>query len=80
MSEHKYKTEGSDYKHGALRMVAMCTCGWHGKVVEGQDNMSRLNCEQQWQEHMAQVAIEEEAREYEIAARAAQHCVERGVS
>ena len=56
--KHQYKTEGSDRKHGMLRMVAMCTCGWSGTVVDGQDNDSRRECERQWQDHVANVERE----------------------
>jgi len=34
MSDHKFRTEGSDSY--PRRMVAMCSCGWSGPVIEGQ--------------------------------------------
>lgn len=55
MSQHTYKTEGSDRKHGALRMIGMCTCGWQGQAVEGQDNHSRELSKIQWEQHMSKI-------------------------
>jgi hypothetical protein len=56
--KHEYRTEGSDYKHGALKMVAMCSCGWSGTVIDGQDNDSRREAKRQWDSHMQDVANE----------------------
>ena len=50
MSDHTYKTEGSD--SGAPRMVAMCSCGWHGKVIEGQGWESQERAKRQWRDHV----------------------------
>ena len=49
MNEHKYKTEGSDCK--PYKMVAMCSCGWSGKVVSGQGWHSQMEAKAQWFEH-----------------------------
>lgn len=49
---HAYKTEGSDRKHGAPRMVAMCSCGWSGPVLDGQGSESQQIAKQQWGDHM----------------------------
>lgn len=52
---HIYKTEGSDYKHGALRMIAMCSCGWSGSVIDGQGRASQEDAKSQWEGHMYEV-------------------------
>ena len=50
--KHIYKTEGSDRKHGALRMIGMCSCGWSGEVLEGQGPESQEKAKAQWQNHV----------------------------
>ena len=55
MSEHKYRSEGSDYKHGALRMIAMCSCGWSGSVIERQSRESHQEAKRQWEGHIYDV-------------------------
>ena len=52
MAKHKYGSEGSDRKHGAPRMLAKCTCGWQGPVLEGQGMKEREESVKQWGYHL----------------------------
>ena len=60
---HEYKTEGSDRKHGALRMVSMCSCGWSGKVIDGQGPDSQAFAKWQWESHMADVDMAQQIQQ-----------------
>lgn len=46
---HAFKTEGSDCK--PYRMVAMCSCGWQGPVIDGQGARSQELAKTQWSAH-----------------------------
>ena len=48
--EHKYKTEGSD--NLPRRMLAKCTCGWNGPVLEGQGRKEHETAAKQWAKHI----------------------------
>ena len=52
MARHEYGSEGSDRKHGAPRMLAKCTCGWQGPVLEGQGLKEREESVTQWAAHL----------------------------
>ena len=49
---HVYSTDGSDRKHGALRMIAMCSCGWSGTVIDGQDQLAKAAARMEWELHV----------------------------
>jgi len=72
---HAYKTEGSDRKHGALRMIAICSCGWSGKVIDGQGPDSQAIAKGQWEQHMAHVEIAEQEQKFAISEQSAQRGV-----
>ena len=51
MSEHTYRTEGSDTK--PYRMLGMCSCGWRGQVRDIENwRTTHDEAMVEWQEHV----------------------------
>ena len=57
--EHKYSTEGSDRKHGALRMLGKCSCGWSGPVVEQGPHGQAFSAAVWWVNHILKLDIDD---------------------
>jgi len=53
MSDHRFSTEGSD-SH-PRRMVATCSCGWSGPVIEGQGARDFAEAEEYWLYHVERI-------------------------
>ena len=48
--KHEYKLTGSDT--GRRELLAYCSCGWSGKVIDGQGYEAHAQAENQWRAHV----------------------------